>query len=464
MVGFVYLPDTVSHVNVDIQSVRDNTLYPKTSANEVLLTPVVSITTLGQMLTMDKPVVIELMKTAELCAVGENKFVPMFSDTDDSIPPNWEDLHEECEVFDDRFRFKTIHFSYFAVIARFSPPTASVMVDPETDSVDELTVPELPGFSVTIPPKSVPSPIEAKATLYYDETDKWKSSANEQLASACVRLEPEGQKFTEKVSVLLPIPWYSEIVAANPGAKPQLMYSLSGSSSDWEIHEDMDIMKVKGEFVAKFFTDHFCYWRINWPEYVRGVAKTIGSIFKRVKSVRGRCQVFMSSETEVGSVINFSIQVLVYPFQDPPHEIPSNYNCILHDSGAAAIEFTPGYLYFSIELKEFLYSKKDKNRRFEKRHRLPEDSAVQAHFDIHLEKESKNQLVEGAVIAHLSVKDSLNEHEWNLIKVRVNLKIVQFSMCILLLFLHAALSQRKINDVTFNRFTITYSLSPAPFM
>ena len=413
-VGFVYLPDTIFHTKVDIQSVSDNTVYPKMSANEVLLTQVVSITLQCQ--TFTKPVVIEIRKMTELHAVGENVIVPLFSNTDDSIPPNWEDLHEKCEVLVDRFRFQATHCSYFAVIARFSPPTSSIKCDPETDSVDKLIVPELPGFSVTIPPMSIPSPIEAKATLYYDESEKWKGSANEQLASACVRLEPEDQKFSEKVSVNLPIPGYSEIIAANPGAKPQLMYSPSGSSSDWKV-QHMEIVEIEGEFVAKFFTNHFGYWRVNWSENVQGVAKAIICIFKRVKSLRGRCQVFMTPEVEVGSVLNFSIQVSVYPFQHPPHEIPSNYNCILYDSGAAAIEFTPGNLYFSIELNEFLYSKKDKNRRFEKCHRLPEDSAVQAHFDIHLEKESKSQLVEGAVIAHLSVEDSLNEHEWNLIKV-----------------------------------------------
>ena len=422
MLCLVYLPDTVPPINVDIQSHSDNTVHPKMSSNEILLTPVVSITLHSQMLTMDKPVVIELMKTAEVDAVGDNKIVPMFSDTDDSIPPNWEDLHEECEVLGDRFRFKTTHFTYFAVIARFSPPTASVVVDPETDFVGELTVREFPGFSVTIPPKSVPSPVEAKATLYYDESEEWKGSANEQLASACVRLEPEGQKFSEKVSVILPIPGYSVIIAANPGAKPQLMYCPNGSSNNWEIQEDMEIVEVKGEFVARFFTDHFSDWKVNWPETVRGVAKAIGSIFKRVKSLRCRCQVFMSRETEVGSVVNFGIQVSVYPFQDPPYEIPSSYHCILHDSGASAIEFT-GDLYFSMELKEFLYSEKEKPRRFQKHYHLPEDSTVQAHFDIHLDKKSKSQLVEGAVIAHLSITDSVNEHEWNLIKV-ANMQIL----------------------------------------
>ena len=403
---------------MNIQSVSDSTVYPKTSANDILLTPVVSITSQSQTLAVDKPVVIELMKTAEVDAVRDNKIVPMFSDTDDSIPPNWEDLHKECEVLDDRFRFKTTHFTYFAVVARFSPPTASVMVDPETDFDHELTVPECPGFSVTIPPKSVPSPIEAKATLYYDESDEMKGSAKGRLASACVRLEPEGQMFSGMVSVNLPIPGYSEIIAANPGAKPQLMCSPSGSFNNWEIYEDIEIVKVDGEFVAQFSTNHFSYWRLSWAENIQGVAKAIGTIFKRVKSLCCRCQMFMSRETEVGSVVNFSVQGLVYQFQDPPQEISCNYRYILHDSGTLPIRVPPGELSFTLELKKYLILDKKDKVRFQKIRPLTHDSSARPKFDIDLNKKSKTRLKEGAVIANFSVSNNDGlVYECDLIKV-----------------------------------------------
>ena len=415
---------------MDIQSVSDNTVHPKMSANEILLTPVVSITSQSQTLAMDKPVVIELMKTAEVDAVGDNKIVPMFSDTDDSIPPNWEDLHEDCEVLGDRFRFKTTHFTYFAVIARFSPPTASVTVNPESDFVGELTVPELPGFSVTIPPKSVQSPIEAKATLYYDETEEWKGSANEQLASACVRLEPEGQKFSEKVSVILPIPGYSEVIAANPGAKPLLMYRPNGSSNNWEIQEDMKIVELEGEFVARFSTDHFSDWRLSWEENVRKVTKAIGSIFKHDTSFHCRCQVFMSCETEVGSVLNFSLQGLVYQFQDPPQEIPHNYHYILHDSGTLPIRVPSGELSFTVELNKCLIpDKEDEEIRFQKSRKLSHDSPARPKFCIKLNKTSKAQLKEGAIIADFSVHNSDGLiHDCDLIKVHT-INMCQHYLC-----------------------------------
>ena len=418
VICLVYLPDTVPDINVDIQSVSDITAYPKTSANEILLTPVVSITLQSQTLTMDKPVVIELMKTAEVNAVGDNKIVPMFSNTDDSIPPNWEDLHEECEVLDDRFRFETTQFSYFAVIARFSPPTASVMVNPEIDFVRELKITEFPGFSVTIPPKSVSSPIEAKATLYYDDSENWKGGANEQLASACVRLEPEGQKFSEKISVNLPIPGYSEIIAANPGARPQLMYSPSGSSNNWEIHEDMEIAKDDCGFVAKFFTDHFSDWMLRWAKNVQGVAKAIGSIFKHVKNLRCRCQVFMTRETEVGSVVNFHVQGLVYQFQDPPQKILRNYRYILHDSGTLPFTISQGELRFTLKLKKYLILDRRDEVQFMRIWPLTHDSSARPNFDIDLNKRSKTRLKEGAVIANFSVSnDDGLVYECDLIKV-----------------------------------------------
>ena len=392
-----------------------------------MLTPVVSITSQSQTLAMDKPDIIELMKTAEVDAVGDRKIVPIFSDTDDSIPPNWEDLHEECEVFDDRFRFKTTRFTYFAVIARFSPPTASVMVNPESDFAGELTVQELPGFSVTIPPKSVQSPIEAKATLYYDESEEWKTSVNEQLASACVRLEPEGQKFSEKISMILPIPGYSEIIAANPGAKPQLMYRPNGSSNNWEIQEDMEIVDLEGEFVARFLTDHFSDWKVNW--HGARICKAIGSIFKRVQCLRCRCQVFMSRETEVGSVVNFSVQGLVYQFQDPPQDIPHNYHYILHDSGTLPIRVPPGELSFSLELKEYLIpDKEEEEMRFEKSRKLSHDSPARPKFYIQLNKKSKILLKEGAVIADFSVNNSDGLiHDCDLIKVHTPFKCINIA-------------------------------------
>ena len=161
------------------------------------------------------------------------------------------------------------------------------------------------------------------------------------------------------------------------------------------------------------------YWKVKWRENVRGVAKAIGSIFKRVKSLRCRCQVFMSREIEVGSVVNFSVLGLVYQFQDPPLEIPHNYHYILHDSGMLPIRVPPGEISFTLKLYDHLiHDKGDEEVRFEKSRKLSHDSPARLMFDIKLNKISKTLLREGAIIANFSVSNSDGLiHDCDLIKV-----------------------------------------------
>ena len=202
--GIVYLPESAqSTIDIDLQTTNDVAFHPKTNANEVLLTPVISITPHNGSLSTDQPAIIELMRNVQLLDIGDHKIVhvPMCSSTDQSVPPNWEELDVECDVLEDRIRFKMTHFSYFSVIARFSPPTATVTVDPnvsDTEGQVQLTVPELPGFKVEIPSKSVQSATEVKATLHYDDFEVCRGSFSQPLASASVHLEPHGMQFSEK--------------------------------------------------------------------------------------------------------------------------------------------------------------------------------------------------------------------------------------------------------------------------
>ena len=416
----MYKPDAAYITNVDIHPISDTTFYPKTSANEVLLSPVVSITSHGTAFSLlDNPVIVELIKTAELCHDTNVKIVPIFSDTDQSVPPCWQDLDGECVVLEDRVRFKTTHFTFFAVIARFSPPSTTKVIDPVVPNTVELTVPELPGFTVEIPPKSIQSATEVKATLLYDDSILCKDGSNQPLASACVLLEPHGQQFSEKVSVNLPIPGYSEITAANPDANLQLLYSPNGSPNDWEIQREreMEIRKVGDHYVATFSIDHFSWWKIVWPEGASGVTKAIGTIFNHVKFLRSRCQVFMTNPRDVSAV---SIQVLVSPFQDTPIEIPHNYHYMLHDSGSSPVQLAAGKLNFSLKLSDYLLPLKseDQELQFEKCHQLSHDSAARAKFLIDLRKGRRMQLKDGDVIADLDIVDCENfTHECHLIQV-----------------------------------------------
>ena len=284
----VYLPNSsqVTNYNFDLQCINDVTIHPKTTANEVALTPVVCITSYSQSFDGAKPAIIELKKTARLN--GNNKIIPLYSSTDH---PNWREVGEGCEMLDDWIRFKTTHFSYFTVIGRFPPPTASIVINPTlADSVKPLTVPELPGLKVDIPPESVKSATEIKATLYYDDPEVCGESADLPLASACVQLEPHHQQFTNKIPVQIPIPGYSEIVKENPHATLQLWYtptSPKDSSANWVLDEKTEWKQSQsdcGDCTVTILTDHFSTWGIKWSQPIAGLAKVVGDIFNRVES------------------------------------------------------------------------------------------------------------------------------------------------------------------------------------
>lgn len=412
-----------SPVDIDIQSISDVSVYPKMSANDVLVAPVVAISSRTKLFSRDTPFIIELMKTAQVLDHGSKQIVAMVSHTDRSLPPHWKVFSEACDEVEDRFSIKASHLGYFTVIARFSPPSASVIVDPINLDTVELTVPELPGFVVTIPSKSVNSATEVKATLYYDPKVS-QVNYGQHLATACVQLEPHGQHFRKKVSVQMPIPGYSTIIEQNPSAKLQLLCSPSGCSNDWVIYDDIEIASVKEDVVATFLVSHFSWWKLVWPEGVTGVAKAIGKIFHHVKYVNGRCQSFMTREADLGSAINFSIQVLVYPFQHPPQGVPTNYHYILHDSGCNPIKFNSGRLHISMKPKDYLLCKND-SKELTEFLQLSENFAAVAEFDVDLDIGAKKALTEGAVLARLSMVDiTAKEHHCNLIMVKIPVNYV----------------------------------------
>ena len=404
----VYLPNTsqvITNYNIDIQCVSDVTVHPKTTANEIVITPVICITSDSQKFNDDKPAIIELKKTAQLIDHNrKSNIVPLYSNTDH---PNWTELGEECEMIEGQIRFKTTHFNNFVVIARFPPPTTSIVIDSMlADSVNLLTVPELPGFKVEIPPGSVKlkTAIEIKATLYYDDLEMCNKSNDLPLASACVQLaiEPPNQQFTKKIPVQIPIPGYSVIVKANPHATLQLWYtptSPEGSSANWVLDEDTEWIQTQsdcGDCTVTILTDHFSAWGIRWSQPIADLAKFVGGIFNHVKSLSRRCQVFMTHETEVGSQINFGIWISVVPF---PCEIPHNYDYCLHDSGPNLIDFKRGEQIFKMEFKEHLCAER---KEFTKSHQLTEKFAAMVEFDIDLPKDAKSKLVGG--LAHLSIR------------------------------------------------------------
>ena len=329
----------------------------------------------------------------------------MFSDTDESVPPHWKELGEECDVLEDRIRFKTTHFSFFTVIVRYLPPTASVEVDPSVVNQVHLTVPELPGFDVKIPSKSVQSATEIKATLFFDDSEVFKEdSSRHPWATACILLEPHGLKFTEKIAVQIPIPGYSEITTkSNPNAKLQLLYSPTGSTADWVMQEDdVKVEKIGEDFVAKFFVNHFSSQKIVWSEVVHGIVDTIGNIFKRVKSLGGRCQAFM---TDLESTKSF--QVVVYPFRDCPLSPPDGYHSLL-DSGNYPIEIAPGELHYEIKMDGQVLS--ERSIRFSGKFQARADFTIIGSKSV----PDEGRMAQLSVLCH---DDTKIKHEFDLIKV-----------------------------------------------
>ena len=425
VLGLVYMPNNFVR-NVNINSVNDVTCHPNTSASEVVLTPIVSVT---PHLKMEKPAVIELMKTTTVRHSVGKKVIPMFADNNIG---NWKALSEECEELEDRIAFKTTMFGNVTVIAQFLSPTASILVDPKAsacDTIIELAVPEVPQFSLKIPSKSVPSASQVKATLHSPE---FNDGAENSPASVCVELEPHGQVFTQNISLQIPVPGYHRIMKADSNAKLHLMYCPSASFNERNMklvsEEGMKLKFVGNDAVVTISINHFCCWQIFWShvdQVKTVVSRVMKSAYNYVFAYKGRCQVFMSKEAEIPMSPNltFSIRVLVYPFQEDSCPMPTNYHYVLHDSGQFPILCIPGEVQFSLEfLKHF---KKDgvQSKCRQLLYNFPEE----VDFYIELSKESKIMLIDDGVIAKLTILQGAGSKElqFDLIKVNIALKNLQ---------------------------------------
>ena len=420
VIGFVYLPSNIHVDNINISVVPDLSLYPKTTAYEVSVAPVVSITCQAhkELLGTELPMIIEIMMTAELFNRRESD-KNIISLSRYAHLSDWEEIREKCDVLKDRIRIRTNYFKYFTAIARFPPPTASVTVDPtlsEPAHPVELCVPELPGFKVLIPLKSVPYKTEIKATLYYDS--RFCENSNETLATACVELEPHSIAFSENVLVQLPIPGYSSIIKENPDAKLILLYSPTSTCTNWTKLQNIsvNILNVKGESFATFQTKRHSILKLSW----QGILKMCNFNFfnfNYVDSILGRCEVFMTREVVKTSTVNFSIRAEVCPFALPEQGIPPLHHYILHHSGSNPIKFIPGELHFILKLKDCLFlTTKGEERTIHSK--IFENSAARAEFDVDLDTKVKCKLIDGAVVAQLHiVQEDCDRHQCNLIKV-----------------------------------------------
>ena len=420
----VYMPSNYfQKLFVEDVGVSDNL---KLSANEILLTPAVCISPHGLTFSSNKPAIIELMKTVKLTKLNDNtKLVPIFSD---SAHQEWKKLNSSsyCEMIDDRVVFDTTHFSYFAVIAQFSLPSATVTINPDDGHQSQpvkLTISQLPGFKVEIPPTCVQSSTDVTATVHYDDPKLFNSNDRVSLATPCVALEPHNTHFTGRISITIPIPNYVEIIKENPDIKLQLWYSprfSEGMVAKWKPIEDSDVKisrDCEDNYLATAYITHFTFFTFLWD-------KTIDYCMNFfVERIHGRCQVFMTRETKFGSFINFGIAVLLYPFRSP-YLTWQNYDYILYDS-VTPVDFTVGKVQCKIELSHFLVSENSSIRQcYMQPGRLSKNLSVQADFLIEIDIGTDSEIPEGIVLASLSIEHGYDVHKCNLIKVRCVLVII----------------------------------------
>ena len=415
----VYLPEDCFQ-NLSVNTL-DSIHNPQLCANEILLTPLVCISPHGLAFSADKPAIIELIRTVELTNQHCNPtLVPLFNN---SMPPEWKDLEfsSGCEMLDDRVVFKTTHFSYFTVVARFPLPSATVSIEPDSSPQSqpaELTVPELPGFKVEIPSSSVEITTDITATVYYDDPELYVENDQHSLATSCIALEPHNMQFTQRIPITMPIPNYAEIVKEHPDIKLQLWCS-SGSSenvqANWEQIEDSDVEIIcdgAGNYLATAYTTHFTFFTFL---YNKSVDCCMNFFAERI---RGRCQVFMTRETKLGSFLNFGISVLLYPFQDQYRAL-QNYEYLLYDS-MKPIEVIAGKLECKIEFNESLLTEMCSSQRcYSQSCRFSKDLTSQADFLINLDASGGSELPAGVVLANLVIEHGYEAHKFNLIKVHV---------------------------------------------
>ena len=421
-----------------IKTVTDTDLHPKLRANEMAITPVVCISPHGLTFNPGNPAIIELVKTIELNQNEETKLIPLLSDTGLSELPKWEEMGfgSCCKVNNDHIWFKTTHFSLFTVIARIPFPSASEEIQ-DSEGYVELTIPELPKFSVTVPPASIQSHTEVvvKATAYFDDHVVSAKRDGHTLASSCVALEPHGHKFCKPVAITLPIPDFAKVTETYPVAKLQLWHAEVKVEFDvnettpinWEILTDSNIVisqDDEGHYVATVDINHFSLFQYMWNTvcYYCGVG---GTSKTAVKSIQGRCQAFMSRVASLGPRVTFGLAVLIFPFQDPYLSL-TNYDCVLMDSGDRALSLTldsSGKINFRIELMpclSYMFPASLQGQQFYSGSiALSQDCITRKDFVIKVESgiELKGTMPLGQLILTQQDNNDCSDHSLSLIKV-----------------------------------------------
>ena len=265
-----------------------------------------------------------------------------------------------CNVLNDRISLEVTHFSLYTVISRKPCPSSTVKVKPSADipapdqssTPTELTIPELPGFKVQIPPSSVNTDreIDITATVLYDSPSVCSEDDRSRLASSCIELEPHGTTFSKEVSISIPILNYAQVKENHPNAQLEIRHFNSYTDKEWNLVDHYVCQDEEGRYVAIVQTTHFSNLVAIWKDFKSRFVR-----HSRPFSIKARCQVFMSQETPIQSQLMFSIVILFNPYKDEPCLAPCNYKHMLADSNLLELNVSNrDIIQFGVKLNKLL--------------------------------------------------------------------------------------------------------------
>ena len=332
----VYLPRGHDLVEVQIHMVQDHSLLPPLQPNEILATPVVSVQPHGRIFPLDFPAVLVIPHCIDSSRLSSACLVPMCSNTTAHQSPQWKKLDSSIvEIFGNCIKLTAVHFSLFAVLLRWPYPSTTVEANPQCGA--RVTVQEVPGLSVSLPPGALQEPICLKTVVYFSD-EPYHTCSGAALASPCIGLEPHGQQFSKPVDITVPIPDCDLICEEFGGQLSLWRAECSGERAPlhWE-REDVpyELQEVEpGLCIVCFSVTHFSWFKWMWdlPQALLQAARAGAvHVFRRmrVQAISVRCQVLMSPPIHDRTC---GMAVAVFRFGEPLRSI-ANYKWILADSG-----------------------------------------------------------------------------------------------------------------------------------
>ncbi len=353
----VYLPDGCDF-EITIDTVKDLSLYPKVSSNELLISPVVRISPHGVKFPQDKSAIIVLSHCTKPMDTAQQQIIPLCSDTETNCYPNWTELSssETPKMFKDRVMFTTTHFSLFAVLASIPYPSKSIVASPSEYNL--LEIQEIEGLRIEFPPNSVASPTRVDATVYYADAPYAIENSELSPATVCLGVEPHGLLFNCPVKVSVPVPHFSEIKQLLPDASIQLYHAPHNSTDNgqlkWELAQNQyhEIATVNGITIISFETTHFSLFDFVWDisrdtlqKFGLGASYIYKHLTSRARSLSVKWQAFMTPP--LGD-LSFGLALCVYKFGEPLKRL-SNFPWLVGESDLKGVSLLVGELGISLQ-------------------------------------------------------------------------------------------------------------------